>query len=892
MEILPSGQEMKPEASRSGCSYCTKGFLQFSTINHDEPKEEESYLIMKKVFHEDCASSHEITDDECLLCGFCRHLRLTHLLRCLGKEKLPFESVRFCRFEDFNLRQECAFCRLIIRSGLPYSIFAGIGLSTNYDGSSLEISFYPGSILPRIRYRDRGWETSRRVYYEDRKNKSWIKEKGDLDEVNEMGFLNRVKKIKFLDKKNKMESSESSNRMVSSMSDRTGRRKIGAYVDWAFLKGRLEHCYSEHPSCAPSSFGIWPAQFRIIDVHRRRIVSADSESRYVALSYVWGNNQDRSKMTLQSTLGILEQDHALISSRTSKTVDDAIRACCLLKEDYLWVDQYCIIQDDEIDKLEQVSAMSTIYSSAVFVMIVTDGDMNDGFPGMSYKRPQTQVQLQLAGLSFINEIPSLQEVVGGQSVWSTRGWTYQEMALTRRKLYFTGSQSFFECSDSVWHEDGSEEQEIWTPNTLRPPFWVPYIDYFYNIHVGKYLFRKLGSGSDIYYAIEGIASALYKERTPLWYGLPRKEFDKALVWCPNAIDSDNNIDGIPIMRNVPKSLTPSWSWSSTRQNFVLLDDDSCRQLRYCGTLVVWASYKQTNDSFRMESIIPSLSSEFGCPHRAGGGRDSYLERTAGTLRARSLKKNNRDSYEGACYVRDNDECLPFMALAWSQGCVEADYPFELHGNTTYPCLKACIATRWPCHYMYWQEAFQSQGNSETGSTFLQSLSREINDRMNLSILQSSPNIISTRAQSALFRLNPPDNRLHDYPIIDDQNHMIGLLIGKDFKLQAALSASIERREKFEFIALSVSTNDEVIQYDATVEGGSFRYSRASELVDGGSKSDLTYYDKDGTALIPLPVVNVMLVRWNGRLAHRVSIGWIYLTKWTKAQPRFKLILLE
>ena len=907
MEIRPSSQEMEAEASKSDCPYCTKDFLQFSTTNRDEP-EEESYQIMKKVFHEECASSHD-TDDERLLCDFCRHLRLSHLLRCLGKINLPFESVRFCRFEEINKRQECPFCRLIIRSGLPYSIFAGVGSSTKYGGTSLEICVFSGSILPRIRYQDGGWKISRRVYYEAKRNQTWTKEEGKPDEVNEMELLNEFNNLRASDEEDGMKSwdendkmapsepSEPSEMMEFSVSDRIGRRKIGADIDWAFLKGRLERCYSEHSSCALSSTGVRPAKFRLIDVHRRRIVSAYSESRYIALSYVWGSNPDRSKMTLQSTLRILEQDGALIDRRISKTVDNAIRACCFLKEDYLWVDQYCIVQDNESDKLEQVSAMSTIYSSAVFVMIVTDGNMNDGIPGMSYERPQTQIQLQLAGIDFVNEIPNLQDVIDGESIWSTRGWTYQEMILTRRKLYFTGSQSFFECGKSVWHEDGSEEQEIWTPNALRPPFWIPYIDYFY-MHVGKYLCRNLGSGSDIYYAIEGVASALYKERSPLWYGLPRREFDKALVWCPDDIDSAKiNVDGIPILRNVSKSMVPSWSWSSTRQNFVLLDDSYRRQLQYCGTLVVWATYKQTNDSFRMESIIPSSSSEFGCPHRAGGGGNSkkgnsYLERTAGTESGRCIRRNSRDSREGACYVRGNDECLLFLGLAWSQGCVEADYPFELHEDTTFPYLKTCITSRWLCHYTYWQEAFQSHGNSEARSTFLESLSRALDDRMTLSILQSHPKVISTRAQSALFRLNPPDNRSHDYTIIDDRNDMIGLLIGKDSQLQAELSASIETREKLEFIALSVSKSNEVLQHDGSAEGGSFRYSRAEAIVDDESKSDLTYYDKDGTALIPLPVVNIMLVRWNGPLAHRMSIGWIYLTKWTKAQPQFKLILLE
>ncbi|KAJ6096856.1 heterokaryon incompatibility [Penicillium sp. IBT 16267x] len=603
-----------------------------------------------------------------------------------------------------------------------------------------------------------------------------------------------------------------------------------------------------------------PAHFRLIDVRRRQIVAAPHDCRYVALSYVWGPNPNKAKeMTSRATLESLQEDGGLRTANVAKTINDAITNCSKLKEDYLWVDQYCIIQDDPSDQAEQIASMAAIYSSAAFVIISTDGDMYDGIPGVSSERVQKQIQCQLAGIEFINKLPSWRGITGGSSVWSTRGWTYQEGILGRRKLYFSSSQSFFECDQSVLNEDGESQQALYSPNGLRPQIWDPLVDSYY-YHVGQYSMRHLGSQFDIYNAIEGVASALYGKKHPLWFGLPRDDFDKALLWRPDS-DLNQPRESLPL-KVPPEGLIPSWSWSSTRRDNLLLDNCKRRPIQYCGPLVVWYSCQQTENGFKVESIVPNSAPDFQC----------------------SLCENGNEPTGDTRDGRYKAEELLFIAIAWGQGCIESDYPFKLLRKTSLSSLKKAITSQWPCMHTSWQFQRLKHRPSSEFISYAASLQPKL-----------EPTAIFTRAQSAFFRLKLPTNQdilLRDYPIIDDEG-TVGVLVGQDPDLQAELLSHVEAGEYFEFIALSISTFNGIISPDATTEFGNFQYRDPKQhLRENGVLRELTYLDKKGTPLLPIPIVNAMLIRRTETTAHRVGIAWIYLKKWVQARPQFGDVFLE
>jgi hypothetical protein len=110
-----------------------------------------------------------------------------------------------------------------------------------------------------------------------------------------------------------------------------------------------------------------------------------SDHEFVALSYVWGDVMNGSKLIARnSNIEDLHAPGSLQSDCLPVTVEDAIISCRRLGERFLWVDVLCIVQDNKVDKHEQIKAMAKIYTEAVFVLIVASGDnMDTPIPGVS-----------------------------------------------------------------------------------------------------------------------------------------------------------------------------------------------------------------------------------------------------------------------------------------------------------------------------------------------------------------------------------------------------------------------------------------------------------------------------------------------------------------------------
>ncbi|KAG9217692.1 hypothetical protein CCMSSC00406_0003619 [Pleurotus cornucopiae] len=363
--------------------------------------------------------------------------------------------------------------------------------------------------------------------------------------------------------------------------------------DWTSIKHRLDQCGHDHPDCKAPHTSL-PVGFRAVDVSERRIVEMPKGWRYVALSYVWAPNPDPSLLlTTVSTFSSYQQIGGLNAHEMPRTIEDAMQACIQLEERYLWTYRLCIIQDDPNDKMEQIQAMSGVYSSATFVLVAVDGDhMNAGLAGMSQDRQSQKYEI-IEGLMVTLVGQSYHHAVATSS-WFSRSWTYQEAILAKRKLYFTSSQIQFECENQIWHEDrlsfGFGNLNKKAPENQTPAFTmglyggrhVPFGEYIR--HLLAYRDRRLSYSSDTYNAITGILNALY-DRNDLHFGLPLPELEQALLWrChPGTNPTATALRTKIHVRNESKSLVlPSWSWSSVVGGISLEEDD------FQGSLVSWS----------------------------------------------------------------------------------------------------------------------------------------------------------------------------------------------------------------------------------------------------------------------------------------------------------------
>ena len=113
-------------------------------------------------------------------------------------------------------------------------------------------------------------------------------------------------------------------------------------VDFALVRSWLHRCQSEHGSRCQREAQRQPHTIHLIDCRSRRVEQASPSTPYCALSYVWGRNS-QNESTLQPCSNALP-------SRLPQTIEDAILVTLSMGYNFLWIDKFCISQDNPIQK--------------------------------------------------------------------------------------------------------------------------------------------------------------------------------------------------------------------------------------------------------------------------------------------------------------------------------------------------------------------------------------------------------------------------------------------------------------------------------------------------------------------------------------------------------------
>lgn len=343
----------------------------------------------------------------------------------------------------------------------------------------------------------------------------------------------------------------------------------------AFAKKCLHDCVKEHASICTNfkdkSIELGGTPITLVDLEDECLVFASSKRVYAALSYVWGNSDTRSeyskwecsKKTLLKMLekGFFKSDQ----SQFPPTILDAMRFTKLMGVRYLWVDRYCIVQDDDQDKHSQLRAMGSIYYHAHFTIIAGEGNITHGLRGLS----GTSKSLKLRTCPRL--CPELKASVGvtydpvtETTLWSTRGWTFQEQLFARRTFIFRGETIIFKCWSSVWHEgtavpvlnDSSAYASGKTKLTIHK--W-PNMLYLKGL-LEEFSLRDLSYPCDSLNAVAGILGALEASFPGgFLFGLPEVCFDIALLWQSGGILEDRIL--LAKSEDKPIEVLPSWSWT-------------------------------------------------------------------------------------------------------------------------------------------------------------------------------------------------------------------------------------------------------------------------------------------------------------------------------------------
>lgn len=354
---------------------------------------------------------------------------------------------------------------------------------------------------------------------------------------------------------------------------------------------------------------------RLIDVtgcQARLVLGSDVATNhpaptYAALSYCWGTEMD-SKDQLKTTRASMGDRMSGINDvEMTAVLRDAIRATRALDLPYLWVDALCILQDDKADWDTECAVMDHVFSNAYVTLCALASDScHDGFlerqmPSESMQVPfESKLNLGISGafnvrymipdrVPFPTPLPLRYDLNVGR--WDTRGWVYQEKAMSTRMLLFGASDVHFTCLS--FHESRSRRyrrnkrpymmnfRNLEKPGTggndkWSDPYalWAEMIRDFTRVSL-PVCSDRLTIATDALPALSGLASSVQPFIPDDQYvaGLWKKDLYQSLAWgiehslkCYSVPSHEQVACGVGFEAWMQKVtiqdpyIAPSWSW--------------------------------------------------------------------------------------------------------------------------------------------------------------------------------------------------------------------------------------------------------------------------------------------------------------------------------------------
>ncbi|KAL3299532.1 HET-domain-containing protein [Colletotrichum asianum] len=310
---------------------------------------------------------------------------------------------------------------------------------------------------------------------------------------------------------------------------------------------------------------------RVIDVGPEsfetcRLLCADrgqtNPGKYLALSHRWGApDQHRKFCTLKKNMESFKEEIKMTD--LPQTFQDAIKVTRSLGIGYLWIDSLCIVQDDPEDWKMESRLMEQVYSSAYATLAASCASgTEDGFLKPRPWRHCVTLESGRGSYYVCDSIDDFGRDVD-QGELNKRAWILQERALSRRTIYFSEKQTYWECGRGVRGETMTKMRNRKAsflgdsdfPHSIDTYVRGMKIELYQDLYQ-KYSGLALSSIGDRPVAIRGLETRLIRTfKTVGAHGVFDTFFHRCLLW-QRAKRSLNRID-LELLRGVH---VPSWSW--------------------------------------------------------------------------------------------------------------------------------------------------------------------------------------------------------------------------------------------------------------------------------------------------------------------------------------------
>ncbi|KAI1091707.1 heterokaryon incompatibility protein-domain-containing protein [Rostrohypoxylon terebratum] len=360
----------------------------------------------------------------------------------------------------------------------------------------------------------------------------------------------------------------------------------------------------------------------------RDTTSLPQNTRYSALSHCWGKEKPRCITTVHN-IGV-HSTEGIPWEVIPQTFKDAMQYTRRLGLEYIWIDSFCIIQNDLPDWENESVRMFSYYSNAYITLGSTFSvDCTGGFFSERHIRvsrlhlfdvffQDTKLGVYASPRKYKNESLDLNEssTLLGRSDSPyhlfKRAWTYQERLVSQRLLLFTEDRVLFECYSGRRSQEGESvrsttlkesyrhlltskayesEQELWT--LLVHSFTVLQLSVFTD---------KLPAFAAIaqqYLSRQSLSCAAEDEYL---CGLRKSYLHCDLLWQATLSQTrDREIDDERFCIG-NSYLAPSWSWASVPRS-------TC----YADTMVIPAGtgFGGSTITFKGECLDFTKSGRFG-----------------------------------------------------------------------------------------------------------------------------------------------------------------------------------------------------------------------------------------------------------------------------------------
>ncbi|KAK1961823.1 heterokaryon incompatibility protein [Colletotrichum sublineola] len=288
-------------------------------------------------------------------------------------------------------------------------------------------------------------------------------------------------------------------------------------------------------------------------------------SRYVALSHCWGQLQEHERFCLY------QKNHSQLEARIDfdrlpKTFRDAITVTRGLGIEYIWIDTLCIIQDDEDDWGTESSKMETVFSAAYCTLSAASAESSlEGFLAPRPPRPCVRLRTEDSrDLYVCPHIDDFHQDVELAKI-NRRGWVLQERALSRRSIYYSRNQVYWECGEGIRCETMGRLYNSKAAFLGDASFPRSALEYYRDGRqlliqdlYERYSALAFTKASDRAVAILGLQERLARAfETQAAHGTFESYFARSILWRRDEQLAEMTPIAQPAGRRVP-----SWSWFS------------------------------------------------------------------------------------------------------------------------------------------------------------------------------------------------------------------------------------------------------------------------------------------------------------------------------------------